>query len=109
MYPDLCHDLAGTITEMSRCAAEKSKHENVVYQKVLQQQANAARILEEQLPEELRAAWAQYQTLTKRARFMEQEVQFLKGCCSYPIIMEYFRMDSVPHQTLLSEILSKFR
>lgn len=109
MYQALCHDLAATITEMSRRAAENSTHENAVYQKVLQQRDNAARVLEEQLPDELRAAWSQYQTYAERSRFMEQEVQFLKGCCSYPLIMEYFRMDSMPHQNLLCEILNKFR
>lgn len=109
MYQNLCHDLALTIAEMSRCAADELEQENAVYRNVVQQRDNAARALQQQLPEELLAAWNQYQTLTQRYQFMEQEVQFFKGCCSYSLIIEHFCPNTVSHRQLLSELLDKFR
>lgn len=109
MYQNLCHDLALTITEMSRCTADELEHGNTVYRKVLEQRNNAASTLQKQLPKELRTAWDKYQVLTERFHFMEQEVQFFKGYCSYPVLMDHFRQDTVSHQKLLQELLDKFR
>lgn len=50
MYQNLYHDLALTITELSRSAADELEHENSVYQKVLLQRNTAADELHRQLP-----------------------------------------------------------
>lgn len=109
MYQNLYHDLALTITELSRSAADELEHENSVYQKVLLQRNTAADELHRQLPKELQKIWDKYQILMERYHFMEQELQFFKGYCSYPILMGPLHENSVSHQKLLQELLKKFR
>ena len=109
MYQNLYHDLALTITELSRCATDELEHENSVYQKVLLQRNTAADELHQQLPKELQKIWDKYQILMERYHFMEQELQFFKGYCSYPILMGPLHENSVSHQKLLQELLKKFR
>ncbi len=109
MYQELCHDLALAITDMSRSAADELEQKNLVYRQVMEQRNAAADTLQGQLPEPLQAAWENYRVMEQRSQFMEQEMQFFKGYCSYPILMEHFRQDTVSHQKLMQELLEKFR
>ena len=103
------HELALAITDMSRCAADELEREETIYQKVLQQRDMAADVLQRQLPAALRNIWDSYQMHAQRCRFMEQELQFFKGYCSYPALAERFRENAVSRRKLQQELLNKFR
>lgn len=109
MYQELCHDLALAITDMSRSAADELEQKNVVYRQVMEQRNAAADALQDQLPAPLQEAWEKYRVMEQRSQFMEQELQFFKGYCSYPVLMEHFQQDTVSHQKLMQELLEKFR
>lgn len=109
MYQHSYHDLALIITDLSRCAADELEQKETIYQEVLRRRDTAAADLQKRLPSELQTIWNKYQVLAGRYHFMEQELQFFKGYCSYPVLMGPLDESTFSPERLQYELLKKFR